>query len=70
MVNTCVFILGVVIQATAVSSGANGILAGRFIVGMGVGSISMVSRCFHILTSRTADNPIDCSYVCRRMRTA
>lgn len=41
LVNTGVFILGVIIQCTAVtSSGHNSILAGRFIVGMGVGSLS------------------------------
>lgn len=41
--STAVFILGVVIQCTAVtSSGANSILAGRFITGMGVGSLSMI----------------------------
>jgi MFS family permease len=41
LINTAIFILGVVIQCTAVSSsGANSILAGRFITGMGVGSLS------------------------------
>ncbi|PCG98840.1 Major facilitator superfamily domain, general substrate transporter [Penicillium occitanis (nom. inval.)] len=43
LINTAIFILGVVIQCTAVSSsGANSILAGRFITGMGVGSLSMI----------------------------
>jgi len=41
--NTCIFIIGVVIQATAVTSaGHSSILAGRFITGMGVGSLSMI----------------------------
>lgn len=44
LVNTAIFILGVVIQCTAVTSaGASAILGGRFIVGMGVGSLSMIS---------------------------
>ncbi|CRG87078.1 Quinate permease [Talaromyces islandicus] len=43
LINTVVFIIGVVIQCTGVTaSGANSILAGRFITGMGVGSLSMV----------------------------
>jgi sugar porter (SP) family MFS transporter len=37
-----VFILGVIIQATAVTVGPNSILAGRFITGMGVGSLAMI----------------------------
>lgn len=41
LVNTAIFILGVVIQCTAAtSSGYRSILAGRFITGMGVGSLS------------------------------
>lgn len=39
---TAIFILGVIIQLTAVSGGHQSILAGRFIVGMGVGSLSMM----------------------------
>lgn len=42
IVNACIFIVGVVVQATAVSSGHAGILGGRFVVGMAVGSISMI----------------------------
>ncbi|KAM0691783.1 hypothetical protein Q7P36_007983 [Cladosporium allicinum] len=43
LVNTAIFILGVVIQSTAVTgAGQNSILAGRFITGMGVGSLSMI----------------------------
>lgn len=43
LINTAIFILGVIIQCTAVtSSGASSILAGRFITGMGVGSLSMI----------------------------
>ncbi|OBT90762.1 hypothetical protein VE02_00682 [Pseudogymnoascus sp. 03VT05] len=42
IVATTVFILGVIIQATAVTAGHNSILAGRFITGMGVGSLSMI----------------------------
>lgn len=41
LVNTIVFIVGVIIQTTAVSGGPACILAGRFITGMGVGSLSM-----------------------------
>lgn len=40
LVNTGIFILGVIIQCTATSAGASSILAGRFITGMGVGSLS------------------------------
>ncbi|RDL31050.1 putative Quinate permease [Venustampulla echinocandica] len=44
LVATGVFIIGVVIQATAIADGGghNSILAGRFITGMGVGSLSMI----------------------------
>ncbi|KAK4034331.1 sugar transporter [Parachaetomium inaequale] len=42
LVACVVFILGVIIQATAVSAGHNVILAGRFITGMGVGSLAMI----------------------------
>ena len=44
IVNTGVFILGVIIQCTATTAaGHSSILGGRFIVGMGVGSLSMAS---------------------------
>lgn len=43
LVNVAVFIIGVVIQCTGVTgSGASSILGGRFITGMGVGSLSMI----------------------------
>lgn len=42
LVNVCIFIIGVVVQCTAVSAGPSAILGGRFVVGMGVGSISMI----------------------------
>lgn len=42
LVATTVFIIGVIIQATAQSGGANVILAGRFVTGMGVGSLAMI----------------------------
>ncbi|KIX93244.1 uncharacterized protein Z520_11099 [Fonsecaea multimorphosa CBS 102226] len=42
VVNTCVFIVGVVVQCTAVQAGHSAILGGRFVVGMGVGSLSMI----------------------------
>lgn len=42
VVATTIFIIGVVVQATAVSAGHSSILGGRFITGMGVGSLSMV----------------------------
>ncbi|GAB7326138.1 hypothetical protein MBLNU13_g10147t1 [Cladosporium sp. NU13] len=43
LVNTGIFILGVIIQTTAVTgTGHNSILGGRFITGMGVGSLSMI----------------------------
>jgi len=42
LVNVAIFILGVVIQTTSISAGHNSILAGRFITGMGVGSLSMI----------------------------
>ena len=43
LVNTGIFIIGVIIQTTAVTSaGPHSILGGRFITGMGVGSLSMI----------------------------
>ncbi|EMC94708.1 hypothetical protein BAUCODRAFT_73879 [Baudoinia panamericana UAMH 10762] len=42
LVNTVIFIIGVVVQVTAVAAGHNSILGGRFITGMGVGSLSMI----------------------------
>ncbi|KAK5110286.1 hypothetical protein LTR62_006139 [Meristemomyces frigidus] len=43
LINTAIFIIGVVIQTTGVTSaGASSILGGRFITGMGVGSLSMI----------------------------
>ncbi|KAF5967997.1 quinate transporter protein [Fusarium bulbicola] len=42
LIATCVFILGVVIQSTAIQAGYQVILAGRFITGMGVGSLSTI----------------------------
>lgn len=43
LVAVSVFVLGVVIQATAITTaGHNSILAGRFITGMGVGSLAMI----------------------------
>ena len=43
LVSTAVFVIGVVIQTTAVTaSGHSSILGGRFITGMGVGALSMI----------------------------
>jgi sugar porter (SP) family MFS transporter len=42
LVAVSVFMLGVVIQATAQSGGHNVILGGRFVTGMGVGSLAMI----------------------------
>ncbi|KAL6719739.1 hypothetical protein ACLMJK_001660 [Lecanora helva] len=42
IIATGVFIVGVVVQATAVSAGHSSILGGRFVTGMGVGSLSMI----------------------------
>ncbi|KAK7732498.1 hypothetical protein SLS53_008503 [Cytospora paraplurivora] len=43
LIAVAVFVLGVVIQATAITtSGPNSILAGRFVTGMGVGSMAMI----------------------------
>jgi MFS family permease len=39
---TGVFIVGVVVQITAIAGGHNEILAGRFITGIGVGSLSVI----------------------------
>ena len=41
--NTGIFIIGVIVQCTATAGGHNSILGGRFVTGMGVGSLSMVS---------------------------
>lgn len=42
LINVAIFIVGVVVQATSISAGHNSILGGRFITGMGVGSLSMI----------------------------
>ncbi|USW47876.1 Putative major facilitator, sugar transporter, major facilitator superfamily [Septoria linicola] len=43
LVNTAIFIIGVIVQCTAVTGiGASAILGGRFVTGMGVGSLSMI----------------------------
>ncbi|KAH8816579.1 general substrate transporter [Xylogone sp. PMI_703] len=42
LIATAVFVIGVVVQTTAVSGGHNSILGGRFVTGMGVGSLSMI----------------------------
>ncbi|PSN65211.1 general substrate transporter [Corynespora cassiicola Philippines] len=42
LIATAIFIIGVVIQATAIVGGHNEILGGRFITGIGVGSLSMI----------------------------
>ncbi|KAF6839163.1 quinate permease [Colletotrichum musicola] len=42
LIATGVFIIGVIVQITSISGGHESILAGRFITGMGVGSLSMI----------------------------
>jgi sugar porter (SP) family MFS transporter len=42
LISTAVFIVGVVIQITAIAGGHEEILAGRFITGIGVGSLSTI----------------------------
>ncbi|KAH7129476.1 general substrate transporter [Dactylonectria estremocensis] len=42
LIATGVFILGVIVQITSIEAGHQSILAGRFITGMGVGSLSMI----------------------------
>lgn len=43
LANVGIFIIGVVVQCTAISgAGHNSILGGRFVTGMGVGSLSMI----------------------------
>ncbi|KAF2102407.1 putative quinate permease [Rhizodiscina lignyota] len=43
LINVAIFIIGVVVQTTAVTgTGHSSILGGRFITGMGVGSLSMI----------------------------
>ncbi|KAK8196106.1 hypothetical protein M8818_007259 [Zalaria obscura] len=43
ILNTGIFIIGVIVQTTAItSSGSSSILGGRFITGMGVGALSMI----------------------------
>jgi sugar porter (SP) family MFS transporter len=39
---TAVFILGVIVQITSITGGHESVLAGRFITGIGVGSLSMI----------------------------
>ncbi|KAH7064063.1 quinate permease [Paraphoma chrysanthemicola] len=42
LIASAVFIVGVVVQITAIAGGHNEILAGRFITGIGVGSLSVI----------------------------
>lgn len=43
LINVAIFIIGVVVQTTAITgSSHNSILGGRFVTGMGVGSLSMI----------------------------
>ncbi|KAJ0278075.1 hypothetical protein COL940_007452 [Colletotrichum noveboracense] len=42
LIATGVFILGVIVQITSISGGHESILGGRFITGVGVGSLSMI----------------------------
>ncbi|KAK1564083.1 general substrate transporter [Colletotrichum navitas] len=42
LIATGVFMLGVVVQITSISGGHESILGGRFVTGMGVGSLSMI----------------------------
>ncbi|TQN69833.1 Major facilitator-type transporter ecdD, partial [Colletotrichum shisoi] len=42
LIATGVFILGVIVQITSITGGHESILGGRFITGMGVGSLSMI----------------------------
>jgi len=42
MINVVIFIIGVIIQATAISAGPSAILGGRFVTGMGVGALATV----------------------------
>ncbi|TKW58669.1 Quinate permease [Colletotrichum tanaceti] len=42
LIATGVFVLGVIVQITSISGGHEAILGGRFITGMGVGSLSMI----------------------------
>ncbi|KAK4061772.1 MFS permease [Trichoderma simmonsii] len=42
IVACCIFIIGVIVQACAIDAGPSAILGGRFITGIGVGSLSMI----------------------------
>ncbi|KAF4614312.1 hypothetical protein G7Y89_g15425 [Cudoniella acicularis] len=42
LIATGVFIIGVVVQSCSISAGHSAILGGRFVTGMGVGSLSMI----------------------------
>lgn len=42
LIATGVFIIGVVVQATAITTGPSAILGGRFVTGMGVGALSTI----------------------------
>ncbi|KAH8128149.1 hypothetical protein ACSS6W_011054 [Trichoderma asperelloides] len=42
IVACCIFIIGVVVQACSIEAGYSAILGGRFVTGMGVGSLSMI----------------------------
>lgn len=42
IVNTVIFMIGVIVQTTAVKVGYQSILGGRFVTGLGIGSLSMI----------------------------
>ncbi|KEZ43725.1 Uncharacterized protein SAPIO_CDS4352 [Scedosporium apiospermum] len=42
IVACCVFLIGVIVQACAIQAGPSAILGGRFVTGMGVGSLAMI----------------------------
>ena len=71
LVNVAIFIVGVVIQTTAAAGGGHSsILGGRFITGMGVGSLSMIVPMYN--AGRIFETPIPVNLVdnVHRMRAA
>lgn len=60
--NTGIFIIGVIVQCTATAGGASSILGGRFVTGMGVGSLSMVGSFIQAQTT-ISDAGLDHSHL-------
>ena len=69
IIATGVFIFGVCIQTIAITgAGPNATLAGRFITGMGVGSVSMIVPIVSIISQAPLPSPVLTDPTCSTLR--